>query len=173
MKKLIKPTLTILALLIVGSLAYFYSWVTKPPETSYNTSPPVEEIKPPTVDELFKLTNEERKKVGVKPLKLDSELNKSAQQKADDMTKYKYFDHSNPLTGGRGFENVIKYSPLCLQPSENLTQTNNANNNDSAHAIKAWMDSTPHRKAMLDGDMDVVGFGISGDSVVQHLCDIE
>ncbi len=129
------------------------------------------QLHPPTADELLAFTNEERLKAGVKPLPLDPRLNDSAQAKADDMTKDNYFDHVNPNTGKRGGTYIwdyIKPNPECASGSENITE--NSNVNESFYAIHAFMQSKPHREAILNPHDTAVGFGISGKYVVQHFC---
>src|SRR5262249_44174159 len=46
---------------------------------------------PATREELLRLVNDERAKVGVAPLAVDERLNGSAQRKTDDMAKFNYF----------------------------------------------------------------------------------
>lgn len=123
---------------------------------------------PPTVNQLLRQTNAERAKVGVPPLKLDIRLNHSAQLKAEDERNNHYFGHVNPKTGMNGYEYISPQKIPGCRGSENLTE--NVYVNDAATAINAFMNSRPHREAMLNPHAFLVGFGISGDQIVQHFC---
>ena len=129
-----------------------------------------EQPKPPTRPELLKLVNAERKKYGAKPLVIDERLNKSAQYKADDMAKRHYFGHEDPKTGKK---NGLDYSGMlikCTWVSENIRE--NGDVNDSKHTVAAWISSKPHRKAILDPQYEITGFGINGNLIVEHFCNI-
>ena len=127
-------------------------------------------VKPqsPTVDELLRLVNEERTKVGVAPLKIDVRLNASAQMKANDMVEHNYFGHTRE---GRfvGEEFVTATGIKCALASENLTE-NLADNNTAQQAVFSWSQSPAHYAAMVDPRYELTGFGVSGNQVVQHFC---
>lgn len=131
---------------------------------------------PPTAQELLDLTNAERAKVGVAPLKLDDRLNQSAQAKAQDMDTYKYLQHDNPITGKKGTDWVYGTGLACQLAGENLYMGTMS----STEAINGWMNSAPHKQALLRSAYDIVGFGIVPDEVgnsggyivVQHFCDL-
>lgn len=127
-------------------------------------------ITPPSVSELLELVNKERAKVGVAPLAIDERLNQSAQRKADDMTKYNYFDHVSPNDGRQGGEYANDTGIKCIHVSENIRQ-NVGDLNSSFHAVNAWMKSKLHREAMLSGKYKSTGFGVSGLNIVQHFCE--
>jgi uncharacterized protein YkwD len=122
----------------------------------------------PTVYELWNLTNKERIKVGLAPLPLDQRLNNSAQEKANDETANHYFGHENPTTGKPGYSYIIAENIPGCRGSENLTE--NINVNDSSSAISAFMASAPHKAALLNSHDTAVGFGVSGNEIVQHFC---
>lgn len=128
-------------------------------------SEPVPEL--PNKDELLKLVNEERAKVGVAPLVVDERLNRSAQQKADDLFTNKYFGHIDK-NGRQGYDIAHEYAPDCFITSENLVW--NKSNGSSLSVVYAWMFSEPHRKALQNPDYIYTGFGIAGDKVVEHFC---
>lgn len=141
------------------------------PQVQQSLQTPVK-AEPPTVEELFKLTNEERAKVGVKPLKLDAKLNKSALLKVQDMYKYGYYGHVNPETGKNGPEIVFDSGyPECKTASENLASGGDYHKTAGA-VIDDWMNSKSHRDALLLGKYTNVGFAVSADYTVMHLCDI-
>lgn len=165
LKPIIRPVLVV-TLLIVGAILFSIDY--SRPQPSINT-PTVKsttpEPKPPTVKSLYKRTNQEREKRGIAPLKLDTRLNQSAKMKAEDMQKYDYFDHKNPLTNKHGYSYIFEIWSECLHASENL------NENSIGDPIGDLMTSKPHRAAILDPRYESVGFAIVDKYVVQHFCD--
>jgi uncharacterized protein YkwD len=119
----------------------------------------------PTVERLLELTNAERIKAGVAPLVLDERLNMSAQAKADDMVVNNYYGHINPVTGVSGPTTI---TAECYYQSENI----NNNSVDSKRTVDSWMNSKPHKEAILDTKYETTGFGIKDGYTVQHFCDI-
>ena len=140
------------------------------------TSKPVKPETPPTAEELLRLVNIEREKVGVKPLVIDANMTKTAQWKADDMHTRKYFSHFPATIDGVkntqkytvNYENRLVLGVTCIESSENIVD--NIVSNDSKTAVEAWVDSKPHYKAMINPDYTLTGFGISGTKIVQHFC---
>ena len=119
--------------------------------------------------EMLELVNKERAKVGVAPLVLDERLNQSAQEKSNDMTDRNYYGHVSP-DGVHGYslaENRTKGS--CGLVGENIAK--NFYDNYSQSAVNGWMNSKPHREAILDPRYTKTGFGISESSIVQHFCE--
>ena len=130
-----------------------------------------ETIQPPTVDELLRLVNEERAKVGVAPLVIDERLNMSAQYKAQDLLSRNYFAHTDPETGknnGLDYAESLGMDIACSNVSENITW--NTRVNDSKSAVNAWVKSGPHYKAMINPEYTLTGFGIADTKIVQHFC---
>jgi len=128
---------------------------------------------PPTVAELLKLVNEERTKVGVAPLTIDSNVQKSAQLKADDMHNRDYFSHII-----KGTDSVITpemgalLNSSCSGSSENISWVKlwSKYGNTSHSIVTGWVNSSEHYRAMINPDYTLTGFGIAGDKVVEHFC---
>ena len=165
MKKVFVLTI-ITALLITGVSITVLSQKT-PEKPQYVAQ--TEDI-PLNADTIFNLVNAERKKAGVKPLVRDARLDQSAQTKADDMANNNYFAHINPTTGVNGYKLIP--SGLCSYQSENI---NAALTNEEA--VTEWMNSEPHRNAILDQQYDISGIGLAwqGDYyiVTQHFCNLK
>lgn len=129
-----------------------------------------EKPKPPTVDELLRLVNDERAKVGVARLTLDERLNASAQRKADEMVAENRFEHTNNA-GVHGYAYAQEVAPECIYISENYTGAFS-----SKDAMSRWLDSTPHRLAIQDSRYDITGIAIQRAPdwyiVVEHFCDL-
>lgn len=122
------------------------------------------EVGPPDKQELLELVNAERAKVGVAPLKIDLNVQKTAQLKADDFVARNYFAHHI-----KGTDKVLTpemndlLNLSCVRSSENIQITQFGNSQD---AFNWWKDSTPHYTAMVDPAYTHTGFGIAhADSI--------
>ena len=154
--------------LLIVSIGTYTVFADKTPQNASETASEQIETKP-TVEELLRLVNAERAKVGVKPLKLDEIVQKSAQLKADDMVKRNYFSHEVKGTNKvltPEMDNLL--SGACLDSSENIFW---AKYDKSQTAVDWWMNSKPHRETMLSDRYEAIGFGISDWRVVAHFCD--
>lgn len=103
---------------------------------------------------MFELINNERKKRGAKPLKINMELTKIARLKAYDMIKNDYFDHDSP-TYGSPFEMVRQFGISYYILGENL-----AGAIDVKTAHNALMDSPDHKANILYSEFTEIGIGI-------------
>jgi uncharacterized protein YkwD len=104
--------------------------------------------------ELLKLTNLERQKAGLSPLKLSPRLTRSAQSHAVDMARNNYFSHTG-LNGSsmadRAKGNGYKYFAL----GENIA----AGKATPEGTIRQWMNSSGHRANILNSKFTEIGFG--------------
>lgn len=177
MKALRITLISAVSLLVLGYGAVVYSYNTqKPVQHAEIAKEPVKT--PPTAQELLKLVNDERKRVGAPALKLQDDIMRSAQYKADDMANRNYFSHFDPATKRKnGLDYLNKTYMQCSYVSENIQMTENGSSQD---AFDWWMNSKPHRKAIQDKRYTLTGFGIAlpkknGDFknpaiVVEHFC---
>mgnify|MGYP007083455331 CR=1 FL=1 len=177
--KRFKPLLIILTVLAVvaGACATVavMGAANTPPVKVVVTPTPTPTPQPATKEELLRLVNEERAKVGVAPLVLDAKLEQSAQWKADDMVTYNYFDHVSPNDGKHGYEYINDVGIYCRTDGENITTDTGAGITASA-TVSRWVDSKPHYAAMINPDNTLTGFGISIRSngqliAVEHFCE--
>jgi len=172
MKKAIISITAVLSLLLIGSGLFVMNADSTPNVAPVATVQPVQKPQPPTVDELLRLVNEERAKVGVAPLVIDARLNQSAQKKADDMVKNNYFAHVSPVDGREGYTYIFDVMPECSYGSENYAYDNDGLS--SGRAMTLWENSPPHIKAIKDPAYSSTGFGISADRVVvEHFCTLK
>lgn len=137
------------------------------------TAKPVEAaVKPPTIAEMLTLVNAERAKYGVAPLKEDTRLDASAQLKANDDIANNYFAHVSPITNTRNGLDAIKATGIaCIWESENIHQAD-ISILTSKETVDGWISSKPHHDAMIDPKYSLTGFGIKGDQIVEHFCQI-
>lgn len=103
---------------------------------------------------ILQLANAERAKVGAKPLKSNTDLNKLATMKSQDIVEKNYFSHQSP-TYGSPFDMMKKYGVSYMYAGENLAIDQDA---DQAH--NAWMNSEGHRKNLLNPDFTEIGIGL-------------
>lgn len=104
--------------------------------------------------EVVRLTNNERRKFGLVPLKVDLKLSEVAQEKSRDMAKNDYFDHDSPVYGSP-FEMMALYGIDYLAAGENIA----SGFRTPEAAVKAWMDSPGHRQNILNKQYTHIGVG--------------
>lgn len=105
-------------------------------------------------EKVVELTNIEREKAGLSPLKIDSTLMKVSQQKAQDMSTNHYFDHISP-TYGTPYDMMSKAGIVYSAAGENI-----AWGHPSPEAVvKGWMNSPGHRANILNNSFTYIGVG--------------
>lgn len=105
---------------------------------------------------LIDLTNENREKSDVYPLKVNPLLEQAAQKKAEDMASRGYFSHNTPEGYTPWFwlkEAGYEFSAA----GENLA----VNFFDSKDIEKAWMRSPAHKVNITNGNFTEIGIGIA------------
>lgn len=171
-------------LIVAGSIAllalagFFGAFVLLVPSKTSSkvdtTDTPIaaETIKPSTptnADEILRLVNIERAKVGVPPLKLMAAATQSAQFKADDMVQRNYFSHTAPDSDrNNGLDYLDSLENTCSNISENIFWGRSVNTSKSA--IDGWISSDKHYEAMINPSYEYTGVGIAENKVVQHFC---
>ena len=100
--------------------------------------------------EILRLVNIERKKAGVKPLKLSRELFRPASIRAREITKV--FSHTRP--NGLPF-NTAFYGIVYKTAGENIA----AGQNSVEMVMQQWMDSPGHRANILNKNYKYLGVG--------------
>ena len=109
-----------------------------------------------TADELetFNLINQQRINNGLSALKIDSEVQRVARIKAQDMVNNNYFDHNSP-TYGTPFNMLKNFGISYNSAGENI-----AGNSSNSAAVTAWMNSSGHRANILNGSYNYTGIGV-------------
>ncbi|KIL44115.1 CAP domain-containing protein [Jeotgalibacillus soli] len=103
---------------------------------------------------VVELTNAERTKAGLAPLKLDVALSKVAKDKSLDMKEKKYFSHTSP-TYGSPFDMMKSYGISYKSAGENIAMGQRS----PEEVVKAWMNSEGHRKNILSSTFTHIGVG--------------
>lgn len=109
-----------------------------------------------TADELetFNLINQQRANNGLSALKVDSELQRVARIKAQDMVNNNYFDHNSP-TYGTPFNMMKNFGISYKTAGENI-----AGNSSNSAAVNAWMNSSGHRANILNSSYNYTGLAV-------------
>ena len=133
--------------------------------------------KSPTLDlaKVWQLVNEEREKVGLRGLARDPLLDKSAQEKCNDMVEKDYWSHYDP--DGTGFWAYIRKYNTYRMAGENLAYGYKT----EIGLVDGWMNSEGHRANILKAGFTNVGYAQceypesskQGEAtvVVQHFAD--
>jgi uncharacterized YkwD family protein len=109
-------------------------------------------------NQVLTLVNQERSKAGLKPLKLNSTLTKSAQAKSQDMHDKKYFDHNSP-TYGTPFQMMSKFGYKYSYAGENIAMGQKT----PKEVMTAWMNSAGHKANILNSNYTEIGIGYVAD----------
>jgi uncharacterized YkwD family protein len=100
------------------------------------------------------LTNAERQKAGLAPLKVDLALSKVAREKSRDMAANNYFDHNSP-TYGSPFDMMKKFGISYRSAGENIAKGQRT----PKEVVQAWMNSQGHRENILNSSYTHIGVG--------------
>jgi uncharacterized protein YkwD len=111
---------------------------------------------PDDVKAVLDLTNAERAKEGLSPLKLNPKLNKAAQEHSDNMAKQGVLEHKlDGLTPG---DRIRKLGYRPGPWGENIALANSPK-----VAMEMWMKSKGHRENILKTQFTEMGVGIARD----------
>lgn len=104
--------------------------------------------------EVVELTNEEREKQGLDPLKADAELSKVAREKSRDMSENNYFSHDSPNYGSP-FDMMQSFGIDYSTAGENIARGQQT----PEEVVNGWMNSDGHRANILKSDFTHIGVG--------------
>ncbi len=104
--------------------------------------------------EVFNLINKQRTNNGLPALKNDSEVQKIARIKAQDMVDNNYFSHNSP-TYGSPFDMLKSFKVSYKTAGENI-----AANSSNSSAVTAWMNSSGHKANILNSSFNYTGIGV-------------
>lgn len=115
---------------------------------------------------MLKLINAERKKQGLRPLKLDADLTRACRYHSYDLATQNYFNHStfDRINGelvqvGGPFDRIKKFYSASLVKGENIA----AGNGSADATFDQWYRSQEHYDTMLDVDATKAGVGLVYD----------
>ena len=104
--------------------------------------------------EVFDLINKQRTNNGLAALKNDSEVQRAARIKAQDMVDNNYFSHTSP-TYGSPFDMLKSFKISYKTAGENI-----AGNSSNSAAVTAWMNSSGHKANILNSSFNYTGIGV-------------
>lgn len=104
--------------------------------------------------EVFDLINKQRTNNGLAALKNDSEVQRVAKIKAQDMVDNNYFSHTSP-TYGSPFDMLKSFKISYKTAGENI-----AGNSSNSSAVTAWMNSSGHKANILNSNFNYTGIGV-------------
>lgn len=103
---------------------------------------------------LVRLHNEARHDAGCGPLRLNDQLDRAAEGKADEMARFNYMDHTNK--DGSSFDKRISRAGYDWKSvGENIARGFSS----PSSVMSAWMKSPTHRANVLACKYTEVGFG--------------
>lgn len=110
---------------------------------------------------IFQKVNEERSKVGMKPLKYNTTMEKYARIKSQDMGDRGYFDHKDPQ-GNLITEQMKKDGVSYNAWGENIAYIGGMSDvNQLANKFMTnWMNSSGHRANILSDNFSSIGIGV-------------
>ena len=108
--------------------------------------------------EVFNLINQQRANNGLPALKIDSEVQRVARIKAQDMVDNNYFSHNSP-TYGTPFNMLKSFGVSYKSAGENI-----AGNSSNSSAVTAWMNSSGHRANILNSSYNYTGIAVVNGS---------
>lgn len=108
--------------------------------------------------EVIRLVNAERAKAGLKALTEDWELSRVARFKSQDMRDNNYFSHTSPVYGSP-FDMIKNFGITYRSAGENIARGQKT----PQAVVNAWMNSSGHRKNILNASYTKIGVGYVAD----------
>lgn len=108
----------------------------------------------PYEQQVLNLTNQQREKYGLAPLKVSVSLSKMSGVKAADMRDHNYFSHYSP-TYGSPFQMMKDFGISYTYAGENIA----AGQPTPQAVVTAWMNSPGHRANILNSHYTEIGIG--------------
>ncbi|MGN7476824.1 CAP domain-containing protein, partial [Solibacillus silvestris] len=134
------------------------------PNGSNNTKEPSSPVASNTSDiaaieaAVVELTNAERVKAGLQPLKTYAPLMAAAREKSQDMKDKNYFSHTSP-TYGSPFDRLNALGISYKAAGENIAKGQRT----AEEVVTAWMNSEGHRANILNANFTHIGVGYVKD----------
>lgn len=105
---------------------------------------------------IVKLTNYEREKLGLSTLTINNILTSAAQAKAQDMISGDYFEHTGP-DGRQPWDWIKNAGYSYIFAGENLA----IDFRNAEDVMKAWMKSETHKDNIIDSNYSEIGIGVA------------
>lgn len=109
-------------------------------------------------NEVVRLTNIERSKKGLPPLKNNWQLSRVARYKSKDMAVKNYFSHTSP-TYGSPFKMMENFGVRFSAAAENIAYGQRT----PQEVVQGWMNSPGHRANILSPSYSEIGVGLASN----------
>lgn len=116
---------------------------------------------------LLSATNAARKAHGLGALQQDEGLARAAREHAAEMARLGYFAHSSPVARHAALQDRLALAGCpYVDIAENIAMLGRHAGPEATarQTVQDWLDSPPHRRNLLDGHYDRVGFGTAVDA---------
>lgn len=107
------------------------------------------------ISDLLNSTNNMRTERGLSALKLNGQLSRAAEAKAQDMLEKDYWAHESP-DGKEPWDFIVGAGYDYLYAGENLA----VDFNESQNVVEAWYESPSHRANLLNDKYTEIGFAV-------------
>lgn len=114
---------------------------------------------------ILRNTNKERFEKGKKLLTMVPALQTACDTRGDECAKYKLQPHKRP--NGSGFQTAISSAFGRSNCGENLYECTDNTITTAEQAFLGWMNSTTHRKNLLNAKWNYIGVGVNKNIAVQ------
>lgn len=111
---------------------------------------------------LLSATNAARARFGKGALRQDEGLARAAREHASEMAQLNYFSHGSPVSAHATLQKRLALAGCPLvDVAENIVLLGESKGDraDAQKAVQDWLNSPHHRKNLLNGSYDRVGFG--------------
>lgn len=125
-------------------------------------APPTTATSPALINRVLKLTNDFRKQMGLRSLRLNPKLTKAAQAHSEDMALKDFFAHEGS-NGSQLSDRLNKVGYKAKTAAENIA----GGYSTPEAAIQSWINSPGHRANLLNSSAKEIGIGfyfLSNDS---------
>ena len=113
--------------------------------------------------QVLDLTNAQRAKAGLSPLKYNATLSNVATLKSQDMRDKRYFSHTSP-TYGSPFAMMERFGISYTYAGENIA----AGQSTPQAVVTGWMNSPGHRQNILNPNYNQIGIGYAAGGSYGH-----
>ncbi len=115
------------------------------------------------MDEIVRLSNEQRQAHGIPPVTAHITLEQAATAHSTEMAQLGYFSHDSPTPGRENPHKRIKSTGSNARTTgENIaTFTGHPEASIASKSVIGWMNSPPHRKNLLDPSFTHMGIGVA------------
>lgn len=109
--------------------------------------------------EVIRLVNNERERMGISPLRENSDLSRVARIKSEDFINNNYFTHNSPIYG-TPFEMLNNFKIPFTAAAENIA----SGQKTPTEVMQTWMNSPGHRSNILNETFNQIGVGVARDN---------